>query len=232
MAARTKGELLDALAQYGYPLLRPSVPGKPEVLLKQLVEQDDVRLMEGFPVVLANAMETKEQLEWESGDWNPPRGYFSKEAGEKLVCLLALSYLLFKLFGLEAGLQKRAQFLLKRFDSSQKTLGRVEENFMESRPVKANGVVFATDRLKNTFRNYALHPLDERKVEEKKHELELELLLSELFTLTQKNLIKKKLAGSRLSKTEREYFSRVVKKRLKALANVELHQLAVQLLNK
>jgi len=52
-----------------------------------------------------------------------------------------------------------------------------------------------------------------------------------MFTLKQKNLIKKKPAGSVLNKTEREYFSGGVKKRLKALANAELHQLAVQLLS-
>lgn len=226
----SKNELLDSLAKYGYALVRPMTTEDPEGLLKSLVEQDDARLMEGFPVVLANAMK-KGVLKWESGG-QKLKGRLSGEARKRFVYLLALSYHLFKLFGLETGFQNRVKALLNPLDPSGNVLKNVEENFMNSKPVRADGVVFSTDRLKNTFRNYALHPVDDREVERKKHELQLELLLSELFTLKQKGLIKKKLAGTSLGKTEKEYFSRVVKKRLKALANAEVHQLAVQLLNK
>jgi len=61
--------------------------------------------------------------------------------------------------------------------------------------------------------------------------MQLELLLSEIFTSRQKILLRKKAEGKPLSKTEREYFSRVVKKRLKALANDELHRFALNLLH-
>jgi len=226
----SKSELLDSLAKYGYSLVRPMATEDPEALLRSLVEQDDARLMEGFPVVLANAMK-KKVLKWESGE-QKLKGRLSGKVREKFVCLLALSYHLFKLFGLETGFQNRVKTLLNQLDQTGNVLKDVEEDFMNSKPVRADGVVFSTDRLKNTFRNYVLHPVDDREVERKKHELQLELLLSELFTLKQKSLIKKKLAGTSLSKTEREYFSRVVKKRLKALANVELQRLAAQLLNK
>jgi len=43
-------------------------------------------------------------------------------------------------------------------------------------------------------------------------------------------LFQKKLAGTPLSKTEGEYYSRTVKKKLAALANAELHSLARKLL--
>ena len=56
--------------------------------------------------------------------------------------------------------------------------------------------------------------------------------LSLLFSPRQQDLIFKKLNGERLTKTEREYFSRVVKKKLKALADKDLHQLASQLVSK
>jgi hypothetical protein len=47
---------------------------------------------------------------------------------------------------------------------------------------------------------------------------------------TQKELFKKKLEGLPLTKTESEYYSRTVKKKVVALANSELHRMAQRLL--
>ena len=44
-------------------------------------------------------------------------------------------------------------------------------------------------------------------------------------------LFKKKLDGVPLTKTEREYYSRSVKKKVVALANPDLHRLALKLLS-
>jgi len=63
-------------------------------------------------------------------------------------------------------------------------------------------------------------------LEEKKRVIEQELLLSRLFTPRQKMLLKKKITGESLTKTEREYYSRVLKKRVQALANDDLHAFA------
>jgi hypothetical protein len=54
---------------------------------------------------------------------------------------------------------------------------------------------------------------------------QLELLFSE----KQKELIFKKLKSQHLTKTEREYYSRVVKKKLAAIAAPEIHELAAAL---
>ena len=54
---------------------------------------------------------------------------------------------------------------------------------------------------------------------------QLELLFSE----KQKELIFKKLKNQHLTKTEREYYSRVVKKKLAAIAAPEIHELATAL---
>jgi hypothetical protein len=45
-----------------------------------------------------------------------------------------------------------------------------------------------------------------------------------------KELFKKKLEGLPLNKTEQEYYSRTVKKKVVALANSELHSLSKKLL--
>ena len=50
--------------------------------------------------------------------------------------------------------------------------------------------------------------------------------LSYFFTERQKQIIFRKVYGMELSKTEREYFSRSIKKKLVALSNSTLHKIA------
>ena len=90
---------------------------------------------------------------------------------------------------------------------------------------------FHASRLKETFSNYFVQDAEKTKrLKEKLEDLSLEYALSQLFSPKQKELFKKKLKGERLSKTEREYFSRTVKKKVAALANPELHRLAQKLM--
>jgi len=231
MKKMLKRELLDRLSGYGYALFQPVDPGPPEELLAGLLAQDDVRLLEGFPVVLASVMRRTQMLAWEQPAWQPKHDLSQKQQG-RLVYLFAFSYLLFKLFGLPDGFQNRVMRLLGKFKKGKATLKEVQDSFMTSKSVKVEGDTFSVSRLTDHFRNYAVSGMNEREVEEKRHVLELELLLSELFTAQQKSLLKKKLAGKTFNKTEREYYSRVVKKRLKALANHELHQMAEDLLRR
>jgi hypothetical protein len=65
---------------------------------------------------------------------------------------------------------------------------------------------------------------------EKYEELSLEYALSQMFSPKQKELFKKKLEGLLLTKTEKEYYSRTVKKKVVAIANTELHRLAQKLM--
>lgn len=68
-----------------------------------------------------------------------------------------------------------------------------------------------------------------RQRKERYEELSLEYAMSQLFSPKQKDLFRKKLDGVPLTKTEKEYFSRAVKKKVVALANAELHRMAQQL---
>lgn len=54
--------------------------------------------------------------------------------------------------------------------------------------------------------------------------------MSHVFSKKQKELFMKKLKGEQMTKTEREYFSRSVKKKMVALANSDLHKLATKLI--
>ena len=91
--------------------------------------------------------------------------------------------------------------------------------------------LFSASRLKETFRNYFEQHAEKTKQLKEKHELSLEYALSQLFSPKQKELFRKKLEGEPLSKTEKEYYSRTVKKKVSALANPELHRLAQKLMD-
>lgn len=65
-----------------------------------------------------------------------------------------------------------------------------------------------------------------------KDDFEFEYSLSQLFSNKQKELFMKKLKGEKMTKTESEYFSRSVKKKVVALANSDLHKLATTLIKK
>jgi len=218
--------LLEQLAQYGYALSAPEVPAvAPEKVLEVLLKHEDARLVEGFPVVLANALAKKSELTWENKFWRPGKA-FSSKGQERWGCLVAVSLLLFRLFGVEKPLQERIMNLLRKYPEGEKVLEGLEKNLFE-KEMKAGGLNLSADRLKASFRNYVVHQAGSGKeLEEQKNALELELLLSVLFTPRQKELLKKSLAGKPMTKTEREYYSRVVKKRLKAVADARLHQMA------
>ena len=59
----------------------------------------------------------------------------------------------------------------------------------------------------------------------------LDVYLDRLFSAKQKELVFKKREGRGLTKTEREYFSRIIRKKLEAIANEEVVGLARDLIN-
>lgn len=231
MTRLNKHVLLEQLAAYGYPVMKPVSQSDPETVLEGLVRQQEGRLLEGFAVVLWNALREKATLRWELQRWNP-ENELGVMALRRLTCLLAVSYLLFRLFGLERDLQERVRKLLAKCKDGDETLRNLEAQFTTSASIAMNGVRLSADRLKSTFRTYAVGTPERREDEETTHALELELLLSELFTPRQKELLRKRAEHAEMTKTEKAYFYRTVSKRLKALANEEVHALARRLLRK
>lgn len=61
---------------------------------------------------------------------------------------------------------------------------------------------------------------------------QLYIYLDKLFSPKQKDLVFKKLHGKSFTKTEREYYSRVVRKKLEAIANKEVREIAETLAGK
>lgn len=228
MTTMTKTVLMERLSEYGYPLLEPAP--KPEQVLEALLEEEDARLLEGFPVVFANILRSGEALGWEGPSWKPES--LSVNARRLLPYLLAASLVLFEKERLEPHLVSRAAALLAGHKDGSKVRKEVGQAFAAESSFKAAGREFSTGRLESVFKNYmALKPGGETP-EQKKEAMARELLLSRLFTPRQKMLLRKKLEGADLSKTEREYYSRVLKKRLQALVSEEVHALAKKLLGK
>jgi hypothetical protein len=85
-------------------------------------------------------------------------------------------------------------------------------------------------RLKSTFNNYlGLAQSRLNDLLSVREEFGLEYALSQVFSPKQKELFFKKLKREKLTKTEKEYFSRVVKKKALALADPALHRLSKQI---
>jgi len=231
MKNKNTSRLYEDLADYGYPLAKPLFQSPPEKVLKEMLVQNDVRLLEGFPVVFANVMRGGESFGWEKKDWDFCER-FSPKKRLKLAGLLALSDLIFKLYGVGKEMEDRVRKLLRRVDGAESLRKAFETPFAESMPVTVADVELSTERLKNNFRNYFVLAPESREAQNKRRVLEQDLLLSELFTPRQKELLRKRLKGEDFTKTEREYYYRVVKKRLRALADEELHRMARDLLLK
>ncbi|MDF1580044.1 MAG: hypothetical protein P1P74_04600 [Desulfuromonadales bacterium] len=87
------------------------------------------------------------------------------------------------------------------------------------------------ERVRGLFELYYEEKVEkDRRRKDRYEEFSLEYALSQVFSPKQKELFRKKLEGDPLTKTEQEYYSRTVKKKVVALANSELHSLARKLL--
>lgn len=225
-----KEELITASAELGF---RPLIPEKRIISVKSVLDvldglsgSDDSRLIEAFPVVLANSFHRGIRL-----DINDLLSRYDQGTQERadLEKLILASLDLFAQEGLV-----RPDVLDSFVDSMRLRYGNLLDQ--ESLELGRKRTV-STERLRNTLRRYAtdLDRSESALEREKKNQLRtfmMNLHLSTLFSSKQKELVLKKLKGEPLSKTEREYYSRVVKKKLEALANSDLNKAASALVKK
>ncbi|MFH2203831.1 MAG: hypothetical protein ABIJ96_11990 [Elusimicrobiota bacterium] len=215
--------LLSALAEYGYSLLSPEATPDPNDVLARMTRSRDTRVLEGFPVVLVNASDRHPN----SVDLERAESLLKNEVGRakfrQLVMLAAL---------LCEGRDESLAWLVKKPKWLKETaLKKLRGPLARNEPlVLTDGMKLDPERLKNTFFEYARGGRAAEQSEADKsrlgEEMRKEYYLSLLLTPRQKELLHKKLRGEKMSKTEREYFSRVVKKKLRALADPDLHRLA------
>jgi hypothetical protein len=223
-------ELIAALGNLGYPLI---VTGKPRMTQKKTVEVLDAlgnstepRLVEGFPVILANCAHRGMKLDSQALLARYPLKSPKRQNLEKL---LLVSSLLLNQEGLEEpkGLGSLAESLKAQYG----------DLLTEETLTLAKGMALSTNRLRRTLRRYASDLKDSESAKEREklrqeQSFQLHMHLSTLFSEKQKELVLKKLQGEPFTKTEQEYYSRVVKKKLEALANSELRRIATTLTKK
>ena len=217
-------DLVFNLARLGYPLVTPEVQevGEDQVveLLAELVESKDLRLVEGFPVVLANCAQRGMNLDFTAllAKYKP-----RTRKRQNLEKLLSLSSDLLTQEGLDKpeGLEKvKKSFETKYGDLLANDVLTLDDT-----------TALSTERLRNTLRRYSStletsRSKRKREKDKQRRSFQLNYFLSTLFSPKQKELVLKKLNGEPLNKTEKEYFSRTVKKKLEALNDSEVRKVA------
>jgi hypothetical protein len=216
-------KLLDNLNRLGFQLMETSADVDANKTLAEVVQSKDTRLWEGFPVLLANAARDY------NFDYNQVQQFLTKKEQQDFRTLLLLSLALFQHYHLSFAWSNR---LKKTF--SQQDLARLKKfrkSLSQDNKVSVGNRRFDPSRLKQAFNNYFEQDAEKtRRLKERHEELSLEYALSQLFSPKQKELFQKKLKGEVLNKTEKEYYSRTVRKKVSALANPELHRLAQKLM--
>lgn len=219
-----KRNLLESLSALGFPLFEVEQRQDANLTLADVVESEDLRLWEGFPVVLANSAQ-KGLFDYKIAKRNLKKPLDKS----RLDSLIAMSLALYYALNLKFSWANRLYKILPT--TTRKEINRLLKKLRTNEDFKIAGHLMSSQRVKSTFNNYFAQ--SQSRLSEflsMKEELGLEYALSQVFPPKQKELFLKKLKGEKLTKTEKEYFSRVVKKKALALANPELHRLSQRLL--
>jgi len=211
-------KLFKNLNALGFPLMEVEEAGDANLTLAQVVRSGDVRLLEGFPLLLANSSQSG-LFDYGLTLKNLKTGK-EKEDFRRLVLLSLVFYKAVDMkFPWSRSLFKKSGFTKSEFDATYKDfVSEGAQNY-------CGGVSFS--RMKPVFDNYYKEQnRDLKNLSVLKDEFHLEYALAQVFSPKQKELFFKKLKSEKLSKTEKEYYSRVVRKKVAALANEDLHLLA------
>ncbi len=188
--------------------------------LAEVIQSRDQRFWETIPVMLANAAEAGEF------DYKEVAAYLD-ETGKN-----DLKLLVFASLGLFESLEVKFKWTKGLFSDFP---ARMVNHYRDQ--LKANSeLVIGEVRLlpANLRESFLKRPKQAartvKRTAETGEQLDLEIAVSRIFTLRQKELFLKKLRRKKMTKTEKEYFSRVIKKKVQALANEDLHKLARKVL--
>jgi hypothetical protein len=217
-----KTTLLKNLKELGFPLFETEKSLDVNETLAEVVKSRESRLWEGFPLLLANILE-RALFDHKMVQIHLKRNFEIKY----LQNLIIMSLALYK------HLKLKFSYVDKLYDSDyfdKNLFKKFLRCFNEKKDLTGTGRQLSSIRVINTFKNYyKWSDLDFKEYDKMKDEFDLEYALSQVFSKKQKELFMKKLKGEKMTKTEREYFSRSVKKKVLALANPDLHKLATRL---
>jgi hypothetical protein len=215
--------LVNDLSKFGFQLLNNSNLQDANATLAEVAKSNELRFWEGFPVVLAYSADKN------LFDYNKVMKYTPHDSDKSnFNSLMDMSLALYKLLNLNFSWANK---YYKSLDDQRKNefnnflfkLKNNEEFMLRHKNMSA-------ERVKAVFNNYFNQSHSQlNDVVSVKNQFDLEYALSQMFPPKQKELFMKKLRNEKMNKTEREYYSRVVRKKVQALANSELHNLAQKL---
>jgi hypothetical protein len=194
------------------------------VILDALASAEDVEVVARFPAVLAICSRRGLVLNsqalfsryWET---SPKRQNLEK--------LLLVSAALFKIKGLTPpGNLTQIVASLRHKYGDLLSAGEIQ---------MSSGMHVSIPALENTLDMYIAGPAQDhadRRPKVAKQPGSLDVLLDRLFSPKQKELVFKRRDGKAFTKTEREYYSRIVRKKLEAIASDQLEKLAKRLTTK
>lgn len=217
-----KNQLLKKTKALGYPLFEIEEPIDVNATLAEVVLSSDRRLWEGFPVMLANSLERRLfNYEKVLSCLTGPR---EKNLFHRLVMM---SLALYEYLEVELSFADKFQ---KSVFFDRKVYKDFISHFKEEKDLDDIEGIMSSERVVNSFKNYFKRAgINLKEVAEMQDEFELEYAMSQIFSKKQKEIFLKKLKAEKLTKTEREYYSRSIKKKVLALANPDLHKLASKL---
>ncbi len=219
----TDDKFFKSLSRLGFPMFEPNEELEVNETLAEAVKSNDTRIWEGFPVLLANAGESY-QFASDQVEQRLP----NKELKQRYHQLILLSAAVYTHYHLSFSWLNK---LKKSFSDQDKTLVKSLRKGLAHRQAHSWPADVDPERVRGLFELYYEQKIEkDRRRKDRYEEFSLEYALSQLFSPKQKELFKKKLEGDALTKTEQEYYSRTVKKKVVALANSKLHSLARKLL--
>ena len=217
-------DIVKKVGRLGYPLFETEDHEDANEILAEVVKSEDPRLWQGFPVMLANS-EERNMFDYSrllSLLRTPPER-------ENFHRLLLVSFVLYRMQNLKSAW---VSDLYKIFGpSDKKEIGQIMNQFVAKEYIQVGSTRLSSEKIRTVFQDYFVPPSPKiGNILSVRDEFGLEYSLSQIFSPGQKDLVLKKLRREKFSKTENEYFSRVVRKKLLALADPELHRLARRLI--
>jgi hypothetical protein len=191
------------------------------IILDALAGSSEPALIARFPVVLAICARRGIDLD-SQGLF--ARYWSSSPKKQNLEKLLLISAILFETdnISLPAGLRNTTENLKRRHGSG------LSHGVLRL----STGVSIPIDDFRTALKHYLAVCEKESPEARAAGSRQVHMYLERLFSPRQKDLIFQKLRGETFTKTEREYYSRVVRKKLEALSNQEVRQIADALLRK
>ena len=215
---KTDKKLLEKVSLLGFPMLSAEENLDANATLAEVVQSKELRLWEAFPVLLMNSAEKG------LFDYETVKRRLKPDEKRNLDYLLLMSLVLYKTLDLKFAWTRK---FLRSSPFRSEELRKQVRNFKDKGYFKSETMFLSANRLTTTFQNYFQeNVLRHKDTRMPKEEFDVEYSLSQVFSPKQKELFLKKLHGDNLSKTEKEYYSRSVRKKVAALANEKLHQLA------